>query len=49
MTEWDESGRKIAEATFQKGMLNGQLVRWGADGSTSEQTYRDNKLVPKQQ
>jgi antitoxin component YwqK of YwqJK toxin-antitoxin module len=45
MTEWDESGRKIAEATFAEGKLNGKLVRWGADGSASEQTYRDNKLI----
>jgi antitoxin component YwqK of YwqJK toxin-antitoxin module len=46
MTEWDEAGRKLAEATFEKGMLNGTLVRWGADGSTSEQNYRENKLIP---
>ena len=46
MTEWDESGRKIAEATFEQGKLNGTLVRWGADGSTSEQNYRDNRMVP---
>lgn len=45
MTEWDEAGRKLAEATFDKGMLNGTLVRWGADGSASEQTYRENKLI----
>jgi len=46
MTEWDEAGRKLAEATFEKGMLNGTLVRWGADGSSSEQNYRENKLIP---
>lgn len=45
MTEWDESGRKVAEATFSKGMLNGKLSRYGADGSVSEQVYRDNKPV----
>ena len=45
MTEWDESGRKVGEAKFEKGMLNGTLVRWAADGSSSEQNYKDNKLV----
>lgn len=45
MTEWDESGRKLAEATFTAGKLNGKLTRWAADGSVSEQNYKDNKPV----
>ena len=28
MTEWDEAGRKLAEATFAAGKLNGKLSRW---------------------
>jgi antitoxin component YwqK of YwqJK toxin-antitoxin module len=46
MTEFDDKGRKIAEATFTKNKLNGKLIRWGSDGKQTEQTFRDGKLVP---
>jgi antitoxin component YwqK of YwqJK toxin-antitoxin module len=45
VTEWDDTGRKVAEATFAAGKLNGTLTRWGSDGHTSVQTFKDNKFI----
>ena len=45
-TEWGESGRKVAEATFKADKLDGKLTRFSADGTTFEQVYRDGKAVP---
>jgi antitoxin component YwqK of YwqJK toxin-antitoxin module len=45
MTEWDEAGRKLAEADYVAGKLEGKLIRYAADGTATEETYRDNKRV----
>jgi len=44
-TEWDESGRKLAEATYKNNKLDGKLTRYNADGSKIEEFYRDGKRV----
>jgi antitoxin component YwqK of YwqJK toxin-antitoxin module len=46
MVEWDESGRKLAEADYVAGKLEGQLIRYAADGTATAETFRDNKRVP---
>ncbi len=46
MVEWNESGEKTTEVPFEEGKVEGKLLRWGADGATSEETYREGKIVP---
>ncbi len=48
VSEFNESGRKVAQATFVDGKLNGKLIRWGTDGTKFEQTFRDNKFTGEQ-
>jgi antitoxin component YwqK of YwqJK toxin-antitoxin module len=45
VTEWDESGRKVAEAEYAGGKLNGKLIRYAADGTATEEVWQDNKRV----
>lgn len=45
MTEFDESGRKLAEVHFAKGQRHGKFVLYRPDGTTVEQTYENGRLV----
>jgi antitoxin component YwqK of YwqJK toxin-antitoxin module len=44
-TEWEESGRKVAEATYVKNKLDGKLTRYNPDGTKTEEYFRDGKRV----
>jgi antitoxin component YwqK of YwqJK toxin-antitoxin module len=45
VTEWDAAGRKIAEADYVAGKLDGKLVRYAEDGTTSEEHYKAGARV----
>ncbi len=44
-TEWEESGRKTAEATYVNNKLDGKVTRYNTDGSKTEEYFRDGKRV----
>ncbi len=44
-TEWYESGDKLVDANYVAGELEGKLIRYAADGTTTEETYKDNVRV----
>jgi antitoxin component YwqK of YwqJK toxin-antitoxin module len=45
VTEWDESGRKIAEADYVAGKREGELIRYAPDGTATKEIYKDDKRV----
>jgi len=42
-TEWDDTGRKLVEANYVGGKLEGKLIRYKPDGATVEEVWRDGK------
>jgi antitoxin component YwqK of YwqJK toxin-antitoxin module len=45
MTEWDESGRKLAEVNFTAGQRHGKFILYQPDGTTVEQMYENGRLL----